>query len=106
MIKLILLFSCFILFACNNSSKESSGKDTVSKDNPKITIGNWTNEDEMEFIDGCVSNAENRLGKEKAFLYCKCVFTQVKANYASMDSATMVKLSDTTEIAKLAKNCD
>ncbi len=104
--KIILALFCFLLFACANNSTDTSAKDSVSKDSVKTMAGNWSKEDEMEFIDDCVVNAEGRLGKEKAYTYCKCIFSQVKEKYADMDSATIVKLQDTTEIIRLAKNCD
>ena len=102
--KLILLFASFIL-ACNNQSTTTNNKDTTRKDTA-ITTAHWTNEEELEFMDGCVAGAETNMGKEKAYSYCKCVLKQMQAKYNIYDSTAMNKLqNDTAEIARMAQNC-
>jgi hypothetical protein len=105
--KFILLFFCIHFIACNNQTENTtSNKDTTSKNTTTTTTGSWTQEDELEFIAGCVDNAKARFGEAKAFTYCRCIFNQVKTKYTSMDSTTMIKLRDTAEVAKMAKNCE
>jgi len=101
---LAIVSVCMFFIACNNdSTNESSKKDSTS---PSSTAGTWTKEDELEFVDGCVENAKARFGEAEAYSYCRCIFNQVKTKYTSMDSATILKLQDTAEVAKMAKNCD
>jgi hypothetical protein len=59
----------------------------------------------MDFVDGCVDQAKGRLGTEKAFALCNCIYAQVQKKYGVLDSSNMQVLNDTAEVAKMAANC-
>lgn len=101
-----MVFGCLVFLACNNSTTETTTvKDTAAKG---TTVSkNWTPEEELEFVGPCVENAKARFGEAKAYAYCKCIFQQVNTKYSNLDSAALMdKLSDTAEIAQMAKNCE
>jgi len=101
----VLLVGSFLFSACNNdASTKKDNKDSGVTNTTSATAKTWSPEDELEFMNDCVDNAQARLGNEKAYAYCKCVLGQVKTKYA-MDSTLITKLSDTTEVAKMALNC-
>ncbi len=102
---LILLVGSLLFTACTNEGSTKDGKDSASTNTTSATAKTWTQEDELEFMNGCVDNAKARLSNEKAYAYCKCVLAQVKTKYA-MDSTIIAKLSDTAEVAKMAQNCE
>ncbi len=100
-----LLVGSLLFTACTNEASTKDGKDSASTNTTSATAKTWTQEDELEFMNGCVDNAKARLSSEKAYAYCKCVLGQVKTKYA-MDSTIIAKLSDTAEVAKMAQNCE
>ena len=103
----VLIVVAFLFFtACNNEATTTSpGKDSNQNNTPAATAQSWTQEDELEFINGCVDKAKARFGEEKAYVYCKCILAQVETKYA-MDSTLISKLSDTAQVAKMAQNCE
>ncbi|MDB5208921.1 MAG: hypothetical protein JWR72_3996 [Flavisolibacter sp.] len=102
----VLSLASLFFTACNNdASTTAAGNDTAVKNTTSATAQSWTQEDELEFMSGCVDNAKGRFGEEKAYTYCKCILAQVKTKYA-MDSTLISKLSDTAQVAKMAQNCE
>ena len=98
MIRYIVLLLLVAVTACNSKKTNPAGP-ASTKDT------SWT-ADELDFIDGCVANAAESIGEEKAFILCKCILLQVKNENPSLDSSFLVRLSsDTAKVARLAKNC-
>ena len=102
---MLIVAGCIFTACSNDASTANPGKDTVVKNTSSAAAKSWTQEDELEFMSGCVDNAKARLGNEKSYTYCKCILAQVKTKYA-MDSSIIERLSDTAEVAKMAQNCD
>ena len=103
---MLLLVASLLFMACSNdASTTAAGNDTAAKNTSPATAQTWTQEDELEFMSGCVDNAKGRFGEAKAYTYCKCILAQVETKYA-MDSTLISKLSDTAQVAKMAQNCE
>ncbi|HVF81857.1 MAG TPA: hypothetical protein VM884_07985 [Flavisolibacter sp.] len=101
---MLLTASLFFTACNNNTSTTENGNDTGVKNTPPAAKS-WTKEDELEFISGCVDKAKARFGEEKAYSYCKCILAQVEAKY-EIDSTLVSRLSDTSEVATMAQNCE
>lgn len=95
------------LLACNNNK---SGRDTANNASttaptalPKDSVARVAT---FSFIDGCMDNAKLTLGDEKAFAFCKCIYSQIKAENPAADSVQIEQLAmDTARVAKMAANC-
>lgn len=103
--RLFLLFYIFC-FSCT----EQASKNDNNNDNSKATTNNAAQslpkENAMEILAGCVDNAKANLGEAKAFAMCNCVLEQVQKKYPGADSTAIVMhLSDTAEVARMAKDC-
>ncbi|WP_162944598.1 hypothetical protein [Flavisolibacter nicotianae] len=108
MYKLIFLLSGLFLLACNNQSatteskKDSAAALTAAGDTSQTGM----DRNALEFLAPCVDNAKVRLGEQQAYVLCKCIYGQVQQKYPNADSATLLShLSDTTEVAQMARNC-
>ncbi len=105
--KLTFFFCSFLFLACSNPSAEDQGTSKDSAINVAATPATRLPEEaELEILAGCVDNAKATLGDTKAFALCKCVLGQVQKKHPTADSAAIIGyLSDTTEVAAMAKNC-
>lgn len=101
------LFFCSILFlACSNSEKSESTRADSANNIAATPATRLPEEAELEILAGCVDNAKATLGDAKAFALCRCVLSQVQEKYPNADSAALIQyLSDTTEVAAMAKKC-
>jgi len=77
----------------------------------KLTDGNnngvpytWSEEDEKEFLSGCIENTGGKMDEATAYANCKCVLDQLKRSFPNMDSAANV-LMDTAKAATFAARC-
>ena len=98
------IFACMMvltLAACN-TTPESSAKKTQS--NNSVKGYTWSQDEEGEFLSGCVDSAKVRMTEAAAFTQCKCILTQIKQIYPNMDSAAPA-LMDVKKVAEFAKNC-
>ena len=96
----VCIISLAFLFACNTSPKNEQS----NKASGKSKSFTWTQEDERDFLAGCVDNAKAKLGDTLAFAQCNCVLHKLKQNFPSLDSAGSV-LSDSTKAAEFAQSC-
>ncbi len=98
------IFACMIVLAIAacNTTPESSGKKTQS--NRSVKGYTWSQDEEGEFLSGCVDSAKVRMTEAAAFAQCKCILTQIKQIYPNMDSAAPA-LMDVKKVAEFAKNC-
>ena len=105
--KLFFLFCCACFIACSN--QPASDPENKNNNNPTV-LGNLSTESEMEILAGCVDNAKDNAGNDlddaKAFALCRCVLQEMQKKYPDADSVAIVNyLSDTTQVAELAKKC-
>ncbi len=103
MIKLFLSLAIFLILACNNS-KAPSADTTTGTDSAAAKSYTWTNEEEKEFLAGCVDNAKANVSDTTAYAYCKCVLDQLKQAFPNMDSASAI-IMDTTKAAAYVAKC-
>jgi hypothetical protein len=104
MSKFFSLLLIFCMTACNNKPQTTSSKDGTPKDSATAKVYTWTKEEEGEFLSGCVDSAKLKLGEAAAFVQCKCMLSQLKQNFPSMDSAAPA-LMDVKQVARLAAKC-
>ena len=88
--------------ACNDSSNKDKNAMKLSGDN--ATLYTWPEEDEKEFLSGCIENTGEKMTESASFANCKCVLDQLKRTFPNMDSAATV-LMDTTRAAEFAARC-
>ena len=104
--KILLVSFISFLFACNDSSKNTVKTSEPGKKNIPLPADSMTREALFSFIDGCVANSKLTLGEEKAFVFCKCIYDQLRTSYPAMDSVQLIALvNDTAQVAKMASNC-
>lgn len=105
MIKFFLSIFILSLVACNSNSKDSSAAtDSTNAVNTTAKTYTWTDEEEKDFLAGCVDNAKVRLSDTAAYAYCKCVLGQLKQAFPNMDTAAVV-LMDSTKAAVYVGKC-
>jgi hypothetical protein len=105
MAKLFFLISAFCLLACTNSSTSANSKDTLTSNTSNTGKVNFT-QDELEFLGPCYDNAKARLGEQRAYSLCRCIYHQVQQKYPGADSATLIQhMSDTAEVRQMTMNC-
>ena len=101
MFKLFLSLVFISIVACNPKSKSTPAAATSDS---AATTYTWNNDDEKEFLAGCVENAKTNLGDTAAYKQCYCVLKQLKQKYANLDSAAN-HLTDSTQVAAYTANC-
>lgn len=102
MFKLFLFLLIIALVACNSDTKTPQATMPSTIDTTKSYT--WSDEDEKEFLAGCVENAQARLNDTAAFAYCKCVLEQLKHTYPNMDSAAAI-IMDSARAAVYVDRC-
>ena len=105
MFKLFLSLLIIIVVACNTKSDKAS----TTTDSTKATTADaksftWSDEDEKEFLAGCVENAGNNRSDTVAYAQCHCVMEQLKKTFPTMDSAANA-LNDSATIAGYVSKC-
>src|SRR5215204_4323545 len=104
--KLLLVSLMTLLFACNNSSTNTAKRSDSGNKSIPMPADSMTREALFSFIDGCVTNSKLTLGEEKAFIFCKCIYDQLRTSSPGMDSTQLDALvHDTAQVAKMAANC-
>ena len=107
MITRICLFIYIFCFSCSNESSDSATENASTTAAPGGVTQAFSKESELEILAGCVDNAKANLGDTKAYALCKCVLGQVQKKHPNADSAALIRyLSDTTEVAAMAKKCN
>ena len=106
--KLLFLFCCACFMACSNQPASDTEKNNTAG-SPTVS-STLSTESEMEILAGCVDNAKDNAGNDlddaKAFALCRCVLQEMQKKYPDADSVALVNhLSDTTQVAELAKKC-
>ena len=106
MFKTFALFLLVVMAACNNNESASVNNNATTVDTTKATKPSfkWAEDEEREFMAGCVDKAKGNLGDTASYSYCHCILAQVKQTYPNMDSASAV-LMDTSAVVQYAKNC-
>lgn len=103
-----LCLSLLILLAaiaCNTQSDKAADNNDSSKNAVAATKSfTWSDEDEKEFLAGCVENAKVNLSDTAAYAQCKCVLEQLKKTFPTMDSAANA-LSDSATAAAYVSKC-
>lgn len=105
MIKRFCILLYIFCFSCSNdTSQTANSKDSAVT--PGAVTNSFSKESELEILASCVDNAKATLGDANAYALCKCVLGQVQEKYPSADSAALIRyLSDTTEVAAMARKC-
>ncbi len=104
MIKILFIFIFVALTACNNETSDSATQNGIAADTVTKKSFKWAEDEEKDFLAGCVDNAKAQLGDTAAYSYCHCILMQVQQTYPNMDSASAV-LMDSTAVMQYAKNC-
>ena len=104
MIKLFLSLTLFLIIACNNSKAPSADDTTTGTDSAVAKSYKWTDQEEKEFLAGCVDNAKANVSDTTAYAYCKCVLDQLKLAFPNLDSASAI-IMDTTKAAAYVAKC-
>ena len=105
MFKLYLSLLIVFIVACNaNSDKTTSNDDSTKATAATSKSFTWSDEDEKDFLAGCVENAKVNLSDTAAYAQCKCVLEALKKNFPTMDSAANA-LSDSATAATYVSNC-
>lgn len=105
MIKLFFTAIIFLFVACNNSNTPTADTATAGSDSALAKSYTWTNEEEKDFLAGCVDNAKANVSDTAAYAYCKCVLDQLKQVFPNMDSASAI-IMDTTKAAAYVAKCE
>ncbi|HEV7329794.1 MAG TPA: hypothetical protein VGN63_02045 [Flavisolibacter sp.] len=106
MIKRICLLVYIFCFSCSNETSNSATENASTSAAPGGVTQALSKESELEILAGCVDNAKTTLGDTRAYALCKCVLGQVQEKHPQADSAALIRyLSDTTEVAAMARNC-
>ena len=103
MIKLFLSLAVLVILACN-SSTPSADDTKQGTDNAVTKAYTWTDEEEKEFLAGCVDNAKTSVSDTAAYAHCKCVLDQLKQAFPNMDSASAI-IMDTAKAAAYVAKC-
>jgi hypothetical protein len=106
--KLLLLLCCACFIACNNQSASEKNESSTSTSPAVGTV--LSTESEMEILAECVDNAKDNAGNDlddaRAFSVCRCILRQMQERYPNADSTALVNyLTDTTQVAQMAKQC-
>ena len=104
MIKLFLSLTLLLIIACNNSKAPSADNTTTDADSAVAKSYKWTDQEEKEFLAGCVDNAKANVSDTTAYAYCKCVLDQLKLAFPNLDSASSI-IMDTTKAAAYVAKC-
>ena len=103
MIKLFLLLAVIIILSCNSSTPSADGTEPGT-DSAVTKAYTWTDEEEKEFLAGCVDNAKKNVSDTAAYAHCKCVLDQLKQAFPNMDSASAI-IIDTAKAAAYVAKC-
>ena len=104
--KLLLVSVISVLFACNNSSTDTAKRSDSANKRVLMPADSMSREALFSFIDGCVTNSKLTLGEEKAFIFCKCIYDQLRTSNPPIDSAQLDALvNDTAHVARMAAKC-
>ena len=104
MFKLYFSLLIIALVACNNNSdnKAASSDSSATTTTNGVKSYTWADEDEKEFLAGCVESAKSKLNDTAAFKQCNCVLRELKQHYPSLDS---VSTADSTQLVGYADKC-
>ena len=81
---LFFLILGFSFTACNSGSGETL--ESNSTGNAKVEKA-WSNEDQISFMDDCITEAEKTTSSDSAQKYCACVLLKAQAAYADYETA-------------------
>ena len=95
-----IIFFVLILAGCNSIPKE----DTSQKETTASKTYTWSQEEEQEFLLGCVDSAKVKMSEAAAFAQCKCILTQLKQSFPNMDSAAPA-LMDVNRASEFVAKC-
>lgn len=80
----LYLIICFSFIACNSSREEA--RESNSTGNAKAAKA-WSNEDQISFMDDCITEAEKTTSSDSAQKYCACVLIKAQGVYADYAAA-------------------
>ncbi len=106
MLRYFFIFLVLITAGCNNNSTDTSSKknEADKKDSSNVQSFTWAQEEEQEFLAGCIDSAKVKMKEEAAFAQCKCILGQLKQQFPNMDSAAPA-LMDVNRAAAFVAKC-
>ena len=103
--KFLLMFSAFLVISCNSGKRQESGENDKSEnssaDNAKSR--NWSNEDQVNFMEDCISEATNNMKEDSARVYCACMLTKAQSAYPKFEEVSKKMTVD--QVDKWATEC-
>ena len=100
--KILIIISAFLIISCNsgnNADKKETDKNETT-DKPK---SKWTNEEQVNFMDDCISNAGPDIKEDSLQIYCACMLTKTQTTYP--DPADVEKKMTMEQVRKWASEC-
>jgi hypothetical protein len=102
--KLIMILSAVLVLSCNSRNSgadDNKSKNTSTESNTK---GNkWSNEDQVNFMDDCITEATKNMKEDSAQVYCACMLTKAQAAYPEFDDVS--KKMTVNQVNQWAADC-
>jgi hypothetical protein len=101
--KLLMILSAILVISCN-SGKNADEKNSTQNSADNKTKGNkWTNEDQVNFMNDCITEAAKGMKGDSAQIYCACMLTKAQAAYPEFEDVS--KKMTVNQIDKWAADC-
>ena len=100
--KILLIISACFLFSCN-SGKNNGADEKDEKENSTSTQGKWTNEEQVNFMNDCITNAGPDIKSDSTQIYCACMLTKAQTAYPKYDDVE--KKMTIEQVNKWATEC-
>ena len=78
--KILLIISACFIISCN-SGKNNEAAETDKNENSGKADGKWSNEEQVNFMDDCISKAGPAMKSDSAQIYCACMLTKAQTAY-------------------------
>lgn len=100
--KILLIISACFIISCNSGKNNEAGE-SDKNENSAGAQGKWTNEEQVNFMDDCISNAGAGMGNDSTQLYCACMLKKAQAAYPKY--ADVEKKMTIEQVNKWASEC-
>ena len=100
--KILLIISAFFIISCNSGKNNEAAEDD-KKEKADRTTGKWTNEDQVNFMDDCISNAGTDMKSDSIQIYCACMLTKAQTAYPKYDDVE--EKMTVSQVRKWAAEC-
>jgi hypothetical protein len=100
--KILMIISAFLIFSCNSGKNKETGE-TDKKENSDLPKGKWSNEEQVNFMDDCISNAGTGMKNDSTQIYCACMLTKAQTAYPNYDDVE--KKMTIQQVNKWASEC-